>query len=157
MVDAPLLLMAPLRPKTPKPIPVSKFHEAIEAKPGHEWNPSGITPQNPMTNNVVGTLIRYMMSFLLGVISAAFFLGGKTRDLNELLTWKGEMNQKIDTIDKQGTTFSRNGVSREQELIITNREQITDINKKIDQLGVMREKLDRMERYIDGEQNPSKK
>src|SRR5437867_4137605 len=69
-------------------------------------------------NGAMSTIGRYLISFALGGLSAAFFLGGKSRDVNDLIEWKGHMSNlsnewkgHVDTvlerIDRDGSNASR--------------------------------------------------
>src|SRR6266436_9436169 len=69
---------------------------------------------------------RYAISFALGALSAAFFLGGKSRDVNDLIEWKGHMSTlsnewkgHIDTViermDSFGTNASKASIGVENE------------------------------------------
>lgn len=46
---------------------------------------------------------RYLLSFLAGVIVAAFIIGSRTQKMADLLTWKEAITPKIERMDSVGS------------------------------------------------------
>src|SRR5437868_15271279 len=102
------------------------------------------------------TLLRILASFIIGAFSASFLIGGKSRDLTELLTWKGEATAQFKKIDERFAELDRNGTNKSrwtddnQTLEITaNRAALLELGHKVDTNGsminVIQSKVERME------------
>lgn len=102
------------------------------------------------------TVVRTLISFLLGAISAAFFVGGKSRDVSDLLTWKGEVNagfkatsERFDRLDREGTNRSHWTDDAQDKQIAVINTKISDLERKSESRGesisVMQGKIQRLE------------
>jgi hypothetical protein len=151
-------------PKTPpRPISQREFQAAVESgevPPIHNWEHRGISPPQNGSKYFSGILLRYIVSFLLGVVSTSFFLGGKSRDLSELLVWKGTVNSlsnewkasidsEISRMNREGTNASKMKVDQESKQIQGNSESITDLYRKVEPIGAMQAKIERLQHDID--------
>src|ERR1043165_8073937 len=145
-------------PKTPKPISQQEYAEGVQPSevPQHNWNHRAINPPPNGKAYFSGVLLRYITSFLLGVISSAFFLGGKSRDLSELLVWKGTLgslsnewkasiDSEIARMNREGTNASKLKVEEERNRIQANSDSITDLYRKTEPIGAMQAKIERLQ------------
>ena len=103
----------------------------------------------PRSNSRWEKWLGIFFSFLLGAVSSAFFVGGKSRDLSELLIWKGEVTTRIDKMEREGTERSR-WVNDNQTIEITaNRARIATLETRAEQRGevinVLQGKVERLE------------
>jgi hypothetical protein len=67
--------------------------------------------ESPIKNHTtlwaaVGKLV---LPFMGGIIAAAFFLGGRSRDMGDLLKWKAEESAHIIKMDDEGTKAGKRG------------------------------------------------
>lgn len=94
--------------------------------------------------------IRVFLSFVCGTLSAAFLLGGKSRDISDLQIWRTHVDTKLERMDKDGTNRSHWTDDSQSLQITANQTRLTDVEKRIEQQGekinVMQGKLDRIER-----------
>ena len=121
-----------------------------------------LNPQSNHKNHIMArmptwdTLLRIAASFIIGAFSASFLIGGKSRDLTELLTWKGEATAQFKKIDERFAELDRNGTNKSrwtddnQTLEITaNRAALLELGHKVDTNGsminVIQSKVERME------------
>ena len=102
------------------------------------------------------TLLRILGSFIIGAFSASFLLGGKSRDVSDMLTFKGKAEAQFSKIDEQFADINRNGTNKSrwtddnQTLEITaNRAALLELGHKVDSNGalisVIQSKVERME------------
>ena len=102
------------------------------------------------------TLLRILGSFIIGAFSASFLLGGKSRDVSDMLTFKGKAEAQFAKIDEQFADINRNGTNKSrwtddnQTLEITaNRAALLELGHKVDSNGalisVIQSKVERME------------
>ena len=112
--------------------------------------------------------LRIFLSFLLGAFSAAFFAGGKSRDLSDLLTWKGEVNTKFERIDDEFKILDREGTNKskwvdetQEREIQYNAGRITDLEKKSEQrqevINVLTGKVERLESELKASEERNRK
>jgi hypothetical protein len=140
-------------PKTPTPPPsLRELRESLESPPEHDWsNPSSIAPFLGGRGN--GTFwaswARQIIAFVFGALTAAFMIGGKSRDISDLLTWRGQMDATITRMDRDGTNASRFKVDQEQKQIQDNSAQIRDLQKAVEPIGAMQAKIERLQHDLD--------
>ena len=113
-------------------------------KPQQHWSHGAPVLKNG--HYLLTTFGRYAISFLLGGLSAAFLIGGKTQNLNDLLVWKGEVNLTLQRMDRDGTNASRWKMEEEKAQITANKILIEDLQKRVEPIGVMQTKIERLER-----------
>ncbi len=96
--------------------------------------------------------IRTFLSFIVGAMSSAFLIGGKSRDLSDLIAYKGECISEFKQIDERFKDMDKNGTNKShwvddtQEGEITqNRLRLIEVEHKIDQVNVMQGKIERLE------------
>src|SRR6266446_9183881 len=121
-----------------------------------------INPQTNHKNHIMArmptwdTLLRILASFIIGAFSASFLLGGKSRDVSDMLTFKGKAEAQFAKIDEQFAEINRNGTNKSrwtddnQTLEITaNRAALLELGHKVDSNGalisVIQSKVERME------------
>lgn len=126
------------------------------SEPGHQvhnWQHRGINPPSSIGNGGTrffsGIVIRYVLSFLLGSLSASFFLGGKSRDISDLLIWKGSIDTEISRMNREGTNASRMKVEEERGQIQSNTNSINDLYRKLEPIGAMQAKIERLQHDVD--------
>lgn len=126
-----------------------------EHEPKHNWEHRGI--KMPYSNgSKLNSWIQVFLSFAIGAMSSAFFLGGKSRDLGELLTWKGEavaefkqVDDRFKKMDKEGTDKSRWIDENQENEITNNRARLLELehvsNQRAEIINVMEGKIERLE------------
>ena len=127
-------------------------------------------PINPQTNHknhimarmpTSDTLLRIVISFAVGAISSSFLLGGKSRDVTDLLTFKGQATAKFEEMDRNGTNKSRWTDDNQTLEITANRAALLDLGHKVEQNGsmisVIQSKVERMESELRDLETRSKK
>ncbi len=99
--------------------------------------------------------LRIFSSFAVGAVSSAFLLGGKSRDLGDLLTWRGEVrtkfeqvDQRLEHLDKDGTTHSKLTDQYQSDQISADLLRIIELEHKSEQINVMQGKIERLENEI---------
>jgi hypothetical protein len=133
----------------------------------HNWEHRGINPP-PKNGGRFEAWTRIAFSFLCGVVSAAFLFGGKSRSLDDLLTWKGETTKQIEAIttefkrlDKDGTNRSHWVDEQQGNAIAINSSRITELERKLEQRGeqinVMQVKIEKLENAFEITKNRNPK
>src|SRR6267142_5281910 len=90
-------------PKTPKPIPVSEFHNPQMApQDKHHFSP--VFKNGGYAMSTIG---RYAVSFLLGALSAAFMVGSKSQNINDLIAFKAKAEATLERMDTYGSNASK--------------------------------------------------
>lgn len=70
-----------------------------------------VHPQHrPHLNNgsLVVAIGKQVISFLLGVVVAAYLFGGKTQQFTDMLSWKDKVDLRLERMDNEGTHASKN-------------------------------------------------
>src|SRR5438477_3337546 len=133
-----------------------------------------INPQSNHKNHIMArmptwdTLLRILASFIVGAFSASFLLGGKSRDVSDMLTFKGEAVAQFKKIDEQFAEINRNGTNKSrwtddnQTLEITaNRAALLELGRKVDSngamIGVIQSKIERIETELKDIENRTRK
>lgn len=120
--------------------------------PSSRFNPEDL----PRSSQRWESWLRMFLSFLLGAISAAFFIGGKSRDVSDLLQWKGEaiaklnqMAERFERMDSDGTKRSHWVYDQQSREIETNRARIVELERRAELRGevinVIQGKIERIE------------
>lgn len=121
----------------------------------HNWEHRGLGVLPKETPRWEG-LAKGMVSFLFGIVSAAFLFGGKSHDLNDLLAWKIEVIDEFKNIYTRMDRMEREGTSRSHWVddaqsigIAANEKRIAEIERKAEArtetVNVMQGKLERLE------------
>jgi hypothetical protein len=135
-------------PKTPRPIPVHEFQEASD--PPHDWGHRGIAPFMGRGNGTFwASWARQIIAFVFGALTAAFVVGGKSRDLSDLLVWRGAIDAEIQRMNNEGTRASKARVNEEAAQIQNNTNSINELLKKVEPIGAMQAKIERLQHDID--------
>ena len=133
-----------------------------------------IHPQANHKNHIMArmptwdTLLRILGSFIIGAFSASFLLGGKSRDVSDMLTFKGKAEAQFSKIDERFAELDRNGTNKSrwtddnQTLEITaNRAALLELGHKVDSNGalisVIQSKVERMESELKDIENRPRK
>jgi len=114
------------------------------------------------------TLLRILGSFIIGAFSASFLLGGKSRDVSDMLTFKGEataefrkINDRFEQLNQQGTNKSRWTDDNQTLEITANRAALLELGHKVDSngalIGVIQSKIERMESELKDIENRPRK
>ena len=106
------------------------------------------TPVLKNGHYLLSTFGRYAISFVLGALTAAFVVGGKSRDLSDLLIWKGEVNATLQRMDAYGTNASKWMLAEETAKIQANTSKIEDLYKKVEPIGTMQSKIEDLRRDV---------
>lgn len=61
----------------------------------------------PSRGGLWDSWFRLISSFALGVLSAIYIAGGKSRDVSDLVAWRGKVEAKLEAMDGLGTQFGR--------------------------------------------------
>lgn len=124
-------------------------------QPKHNWEHRGI--KLPYVNgSKFNSWIQVFLSFVVGAMSSAFFLGGKSRDLGDLLSWKGEattefrnIDERFKKMDREGTDKSRWIDESQENEITSNRARLLELehisNQRAEVINVMQGKIERLE------------
>ena len=100
-------------------------------------------------NHKVELALRFILSFVLGALSASFFLGSKSRDISELLIWKGEVKTTLERMDKDGTNRSHWVFDDQAKQITSAFARITELEhvlgQRSEQMNVMQFKIEKLE------------
>lgn len=120
-------------PKTPCPLSVSEFENSSRIFNGGFW----------------GQILKHAVSFLIGGLSAAFFLGGKSRDVSDLLTRVAKLETAQEIMNRDGTSYSHMKIDTERQMIDTNTTRINELYSKIEPIGAMQAKIEGLQRQID--------
>ena len=130
----------------------------------HNWEHRGINPFPKANGARWQPWVTWFLSFICGVLSAAFFLGGKSRDVGDLLVWKlkaesdfGDVWKEFKRMDREGTNRSH-WVDDAQSLAITaNLAKITELERRSEargeQINTMQVKIERLERELEINKN----
>jgi hypothetical protein len=94
----------------------------------------------------MSTVGRYAVSFLLGALSAAFVVGSKTQNITDLIAFKGKTEATLERMDTFGTNASKMKVEEQNLRINGNTLAILDLQKRLEPLGTMQSKIERLER-----------
>lgn len=125
----------------------------------HNWEHRGINP--PRSNGSRWQpWITWVLSFLCGILSATFFLGGKSRDVGDLLVWKikaeadfGDVWKEFKRMDREGTNRSHWVDDQQSNAIAVNLGKITELEKRVEargeQINTMQVKIERLERELE--------
>src|SRR5216117_1831023 len=105
-------------------------------KQNHHWSHGG-PPVLKNGHYLLSTLGRYLISFLLGGLSAAFLFGSKSQNLSDLLIWKGKVEATLERMDRDGTNASRWNLTEERSTIASNKVLIEELQKKVEPIGAM--------------------
>lgn len=111
---------------------------------------------------------RAVLSFICGVLSAAFLFGGKSRSLDELLVWKGEVKKQFENITDEFKRMDRDGTNRSHWVddnqsgqIAANQSRLSELEKKAEQrseqINVMQVKIEKLERELETAKNRNPK
>lgn len=103
----------------------------------------------------VGKLV---LPFVVGIASTAYFVGGKSRDQADMLKWRADYTQKVDTMDKDGTTAGKRGAEsgwKELGRYETRLKAVEEATKKIDTMLLKIENLEKRQEEL--MQHPSNK
>src|SRR5207249_242622 len=95
---------------------------------------------------LLSTFGRYAISFLLGGLSAAFVFGTKSQNISDLLKWQGKIDATLERMDTFGTNASKFKLEEENGKIQSNVLAIADLQKKVEPIGTMQSKIERLER-----------
>ena len=105
--------------------------------------------------------LRAAVSFTFGLVSAAFLMWGRARDVSDLLTWKSEVAARLDRMDREGTNRSKWTDDSQSGQIAASLGRISELERKSEQRGetinVMQGKIERMESEIKDLQDRSRK
>src|SRR5438552_15573854 len=104
--------------------------EPEAGKHQQHWSHGGPVLRNG--HYLLSTCGRYAISFVLGALTAAFIVGGKSRELSDLLIWKGEVNATLQRMDAYGTNASKWMLAEETAKIQANTATIEDWYKKLE-------------------------
>jgi hypothetical protein len=125
----------------------------------HDWGHRGITP--PRSNGTKWQpWITWFLSFICGILSATFFLGGKSRDVGDLLVWKlkaeadfGDVWKEFKRMDRDGTNRSHLVDEQQSIQISANLSKIVELERRSEargeQINVMQGKIERLERELE--------
>ena len=133
-----------------------------------------INPQSNHKNHIMArmptwdTLLRIAASFIIGAFSASFLLGGKSRDVSDLLAFKGEAiaqfkkyDERFDEINRNGTNKSRWTDDNQTLEITANRAALLELGRKVDSngamIGVIQSKIERIETELKDIENRTRK
>lgn len=92
---------------------------------------------------------RQVIAFIFGALTAAFVVGSKSRDLSELLVWRGTIDSEIARMNNEGTRASKLRVDTEMQMINATRNDISDLYKRVEPIGAMQAKIERLQHDID--------
>lgn len=95
------------------------------------------------------TIGKLVLPFAGGIIAAAFFLGGRSRDMADLLKWKADASTRIEQIDNDGTRAGKTGREsgwRELGRYETRLKAVEDSSRKIDTMLL---KIEGLEKSLD--------
>lgn len=92
--------------------------------------------------------LRMFVSFVCGALTLSLFVGGKTRDIAELLRWQGEIQLWRDKVENEGTRWARFNTDQQKAINDNQSVRISTLEQHEEQHAVMRQKIDRMEEDI---------
>lgn len=136
-----------------------------ESTVSHNWKHRGICPPSHR-GSLWDSWVRIVSSFALGVLSTVYFLGGKSRDVSDLVawkttytleqaTWKKSIEDDIKRLDREGTNKSKVMVEHQQKELERiagrqgiNEERISKLERADDAIPAMQQKLQRLEDEI---------
>src|SRR6266705_6674059 len=113
-------------------------HTEPEAGKQQHWSHGAPVLRNG--HYLLSTFGRYAISFLLGGLSAAFIVGGKTRDLSELLVWKGEVIAYMKEANNRFEKLDKDRWDIEQQS-----KDISDLKEKVKPIESMKGTIERIE------------
>jgi hypothetical protein len=125
----------------------------------HNWEHRGINP--PRSNGGRWEpWIKGLLSFILGVLSAAFLFGGKSRSLDDLLVWKGtaeahfvQFEEEFKRLHKEGTNRSKWIDESQSKQIDVALSRMAEFERKAETRGeainVMQVKIEKLERELE--------
>src|SRR5436190_2083948 len=97
---------------------------------------------------MLSTFGRYIISFLLGALSAAYVVGGKSQNISDLLTFKGKTEATLERLDTFGTNASKMNIAEVNNRVNANTVAIGELQKKLEPLGTMQSKIERLDSAI---------
>lgn len=88
--------------------------------------------------------------FIVGVVSAAFFLGGRsqknTSTLNDILLWKAEVAPQIQRMDSKGTAAGERFSLEQGKELGRMEERLKELEKEAKSIEAMKLKIEGLER-----------
>lgn len=104
------------------------------------------------------TIGKVILPFAGGIIAAAFFLGGRSRDMGDLLKWKSEAALHIQKMDDEGTKAGKRGAEsgwKELGRFEARLKTTEEATRKIDTMLLKIESLEKGQEELKG--HPSNK
>jgi hypothetical protein len=101
---------------------------------------------------------KLVVPFVVGIASTAFFVGGRSRDMSDLLKWKAEAATHIQKMDDEGTKAGKRGAEsgwKELGRFETRLKTAEDATRKIDTMALKIENLEKRQEEL--VQHPSNK
>lgn len=94
---------------------------------------------------------RQIIAFVLGALTAAYVVGGKSEILSQVLVRVAKLEVLTERMDANGTNRSHWKDDDQERLITDNREAINELKKKVEPINVMQVKIENLEKRAIGE------
>lgn len=99
---------------------------------------------------------RQIIAFVFGALTAAYVVGGKSEVLNDLTKRMAKVETVQERMDTTGTNRSHWRDDEQDRSILSNLAAIEELKKKIEPVGVMQVKIEKLEQRAISEDTPKR-
>jgi hypothetical protein len=88
-------------------------------------------PDDATKHSMWANVAKQILSFVVGVIVAAFILGRNSQKINEVVTWKGQVAPLIEHMNRSGTVSFEHFFVQYEKTQTTQEKKLDDLDKRV--------------------------